>query len=53
MTKEQAIKFILSVLKNPLRLLSPDKNRALTLATEHDITVADLIESMTNIAGNI
>jgi hypothetical protein len=51
--KEKAIKFILRTIKNPLSILSPDKNKALTLCNEHGITVEDLIKTMENIARNI
>ena len=53
MTKEQAIKFILRTITSRMAILSPDKNKALTLSVEHGITVADLINTMENIARNI
>lgn len=51
--KDKAIRFILRTLKNPLSMLSPDKNKALTLSVEHGITVEDLINTMETIARNI
>lgn len=51
--KEKAIRFILRVIKNPLAILSSDKNKALTLSQEHGITVEDLILTMEEIARNI
>ena len=53
MTKEQAIKFILRTITSRMAILSPDKNKALTLSVEHGITVEDLINTMENIARNI
>lgn len=51
--KEKAIKFILRTLKNPLAMLSPDRNIALNLTFQYGITVEDLIKTMENIARNI
>jgi hypothetical protein len=53
MTKDQAIKFILRTITSRMSILSPDKNKALTLSVEHGITIEDLINTMENIARNI
>jgi hypothetical protein len=54
MTKEQAIIKILKVLKNPMMVMSVyNRDEALTLAEEHDITAKDLIEEWTRIAERI
>lgn len=50
MTREEAIVKILRVLKNPMMVMSPAKNEALTLAEEYGITAKDLIEAWSNIA---
>lgn len=50
MTKEEAIVKILRVLKNPMLVMSPAKDEALTLAEEYGINAKDLIESWSNIA---
>lgn len=49
MTKEEAIVKILRVLKNPMLVMSPAKDEALTLAEEYGITAKDLIEAWSNI----
>lgn len=53
MTKEQAIKFVLRTLKNPMAMLSPDKKTALTLCDEHGITIQDLFRVVENTLRNI
>ena len=54
MTKKQAIIKILKVLKFPLAVMNVyNRDEALTLAEEHDITVKDLIEEWTRIAERI
>lgn len=54
MTKEQAIIKILKVLKNPMMVMSVyNRDEALTLAEEYDITAKDLIEEWTRIAERI
>jgi hypothetical protein len=50
MTKEEAIIKVLKVLKNPMLVMSPAKQEALTLAEEYGIMAKDLIESWSNIA---
>jgi hypothetical protein len=52
MTKEQAIKFVLRTITNRMAIMTPDKNKALTLSVEHGITVEDLINTMENIVRN-
>ena len=49
MTKEEAIIKVLRVLKNPMLVMSPAKNEALTLAEEYCINAKDLIEAWSNI----
>ena len=54
MTKEQAIIKILKVLNSRMAIMSkPIRDEALTLAEEHGITVAELIEEWTKIAERI
>jgi hypothetical protein len=54
MTKEQAIIKILKVLNSRMAIMSkPMRDEALTLAEEHGITVAELIEEWTKIAERI
>jgi len=44
-TKEEAIRKILKVLKSPMMVMSkPNRDEALTLAEEHGITAKDLID---------
>ena len=52
-TKEQAIVFVLRTLKSPMAMISPDKNKALTLCVEYGITIQDLFNTMENILRNI
>lgn len=49
MTKEEAILKILKVLKNPMLVMSPAKDEALTLAEQFGINAKDLIEAWSNI----
>jgi hypothetical protein len=51
--REKVIKFILRTITSRMAILSPDKNKALTLSVEHGITVEDLINTMENIVRNI
>lgn len=45
--KEKAIRKILYALRNPLVLMSiPDREEAIKLAEEHNITAADLLNSL-------
>ena len=54
MTKEQAIIKILKVLNSRMAIMSkPMRDEAFTLAEEHGITVAELIEEWTKIAERI
>ena len=53
MTKEEAIVKILRVLKNPMLVMSPAKDEALTLAEEHCINAKDLIEAWTKIVERV
>jgi hypothetical protein len=53
MTKQEATKFILKVLKNPMMVVSPSKLQAMNLATEHKITVIDLILEFEEIVRNV
>ena len=54
MTKEQAIIKILKVLNSRMAVMcKPVRDEALTLAEEHGITVAELIEEWTKIAERI
>lgn len=53
MTKEEATVFILRVLKNPMMVMSPDKTKAMNLATEHNISGVDLIKSYESIVMRI
>lgn len=53
MTKEEAIIKVLRVLKNPMLVMSPAKDEALTLAEEHGINAKDLIEAWTKIATRV
>jgi hypothetical protein len=53
MTKEEAIVKILRVLKNPMLVMSPAKDEALTLAEQFGINAKDLIEAWSNIAMRI
>ena len=48
--RNAAIVKVLRVLKSPMMIMSPAKKEALTLAEEHDITVADLISEYEKIA---
>lgn len=53
-TKEEAIRKILKVLKSPMMVMSkPNKDEALTLAEEHGITAKDLIETWSDMAMRI
>ena len=46
MTRDQAIAKVLVILRNPLMLMSvPDREDALALAREHNITAEDLLRS--------
>ena len=49
MTKEEAMVFVLRVLKNPLMVMSPDKTKAMNLAAEHNISGIDLIKAYESI----
>jgi hypothetical protein len=49
MTKEEALVFVLRVLKNPMMIMSPDKTKAMNLAAEHNISGIDLIKAYENI----
>ena len=54
MTKEEAIRKILKVLKSPMMVMSkPNKEEALTLAEEHGVTAKDLITAWEQIATRI
>ena len=53
MTKDEAIIKVLRVLKNPMLVMSPAKDEALTLAEECGIVVKDLIEVWNKIAERI
>jgi len=53
MTKEEAMVFILRVLKNPMMVMSPDKTKAMNLAAEHNISGIDLIKAYENIVMRI
>lgn len=53
MTKEEALVFVLRVLKNPMMIMSPDKTKAMNLAAEHKITAIDLIQAYENIVMRI
>jgi hypothetical protein len=54
MTKEQAIIKILKVLNSRMSVMcKPVRDEALTLAEEHGIMVAELIEEWTKIAERI
>jgi len=45
--KEKAIRKVLYALRNPLVLLSiPDREEAIKLAEEHNVTAAELINSL-------
>jgi hypothetical protein len=45
--KEKAIRKVLYALSNPLVLISiPDREEAIKLAEEHNITAADLLNSL-------
>jgi len=49
MTKEEAIKFILSVIKSPMAMMSPRKKEALDLAEKFNISAKELIEEFEKI----
>lgn len=51
--KKNAVLKILKVLKNPILVMSPAKDEALTLAEEHGITAKDLIEVWSDMAMRI
>ena len=53
MTKEEAIIKVLKVLKNPMLVMSPAKDEALTLAEEYGIMAKDLIETWTKIVERV
>ena len=54
MTKEQAILKILKVLKNAMLVVNKhNRDEALTLAEEYDITAKDLIEVWSDMAMRI
>jgi hypothetical protein len=48
--RNAAIIKVLRVLKSPMMIMSPAKKEALTLAEEHGITVAELINEYEKIA---
>lgn len=41
--KQEAVRRILTVLRNPLMLMSPDRQVAIELAREHGVTAEDLL----------
>ena len=43
LTRNQAMSYVLLVLRQPLMLMSPDRLNALALVEKHNIAVADLI----------
>lgn len=49
MTKEEAIKFILSVLKSPMAMMGPKKKEALEVAEKFNISAVELIEEFEKI----
>jgi len=49
MTKEEAIRRVLRILKSPMMMMSPAKEEALNLAEEHGISAVDLIEEYSKI----
>jgi hypothetical protein len=51
--RNAAIIYILRVIKNPMMVMSFSKKQALTLAEEHGITVAELINEYEKIAMRI
>jgi hypothetical protein len=51
--RNAAIIYILRVIKNPMMVMSFAKKQALTLAEDHDITVAELINEYEKIAMRI
>lgn len=53
MTKKEATRFILKVLKTPMAVVSPNKLQAMNLAEEHQITVIDLILEFEDMVRNI
>ena len=53
MTKEQAIRFILSVLKSPKAIMSPKKKEALELAEKFNISAGELIEEFEKIVHKV
>lgn len=51
--KTLVVRALLRVLRSPLILMSvPDREKAFTLATEHEVTALDLIEVATKEARN-
>ena len=52
MTKEQAIRFVLSVLKSPMAMVSPKKKEALELVEKFNISAKELIEEFEKIIRN-
>jgi len=53
MNKEEAVVYILRVLKNPMMVMSPAKTIAMNLAAEHNISGMDLIKAYENIVMRI
>ena len=49
MTKEEAMVYILRVLKSPMMVMSPAKTTAMNLAAEHKISGMDLIQAYESI----
>lgn len=53
MTKDEAILFVLKVLKSPMMIMSPSKKEALDLCEEHGIMAKDLIDAFEKICWKI
>lgn len=54
MTKEEAIVFILKVLKSPISMMSkPTSDQAFGLAKEYDISATELLEKCRDLAWKV
>ena len=50
--REQAVRFVLMILRTPVALLSPDREDALALARKYQITAEDLLTAGRRMAKN-
>jgi len=54
MTKDEAIRFLLKVMKSPISMTSkPTKDQAHQLANEHGITAVDLLTELENMVWKV